>query len=76
MAAHILRERVDDHVGAMSQGLLEHRPRSVLSSLFSGSGVLGSCDHGRHQLAEEGSAAAAGVVHEREEAQVQRQLFL
>ena len=38
--------------------------------------MVGSCDHGRHQLAEEGFAPAAGVVHELEEAQVQRQLLL
>src|SRR3954451_516151 len=48
----------------------------MAGTLFSGSGVLSSCDQGRHQLAEEGFAPAAGVVHELEEAQVQRQLFL
>src|SRR6059058_2563218 len=49
---------------------------NIQCSLFSGSGVLSSCDQGRHQLAKEGFAPAAGVVHELEEAQVQRQLFL
>jgi hypothetical protein len=47
--------------------------------LFSGSGVLGcggSCHQGRAQLAEEGSAATAGVVHELEEAEIERQLVL
>ncbi len=56
--------------------LRETRPDDYYHTLFSGSGVLSSCDHGRHQLAEEGFAAAAGVVHELEEAQVQRQLLL
>jgi len=45
-------------------------------ALFSGSGVLVSCDQGRHELAEKGFASAVGVVHELEEAQVQRQLLL
>ena len=49
------------------------------ATLFSGSGVLGcsgSCHQGRDQLAEEGSAAATGVVNEPEEAEVGRQLVL
>src|SRR5215208_2705318 len=47
--------------------------------LFSGSGVLGgspSCHQGSDQLAEQGFAAAAGVVHDLEEAEVERQLLL
>jgi hypothetical protein len=47
--------------------------------LFSGSGVLGgspSYHQGSDQLAEQGFAAAAGVVHELEEAEVERQLLL
>src|SRR3954468_19613796 len=60
------------HIDEMGHFVGEKKTRS----LFSGSGVLSSCDQGRHQLAEGGFAPAAGVVHELEEAQVQRQLFL
>ena len=35
-----------------------------------------SCHQGSDQLAEQGFAAAAGVVHDLEEAEVERQLLL
>ena len=47
--------------------------------LFSGSGVLGvcpSCHQGGDEFAEQGFAAAAGVMHELEEAEIERQLLL
>jgi hypothetical protein len=50
-------------------GVTQQTPKKAATH-FLGSGVLGSCNHGRHEFAEEGSAAAAGVVHELEEAQV------
>src|SRR4051794_25672697 len=48
-------------------------------ALFSGSGVLDGIPSGHQggdELAEEGPAAAAGVVHELEEDEVERQLLL
>jgi sulfur relay (sulfurtransferase) DsrF/TusC family protein len=45
--------------------------------LFSGSGVLASLSHqGCDEGAEEGLASAPGVVHEFEEAEIERQLLL
>src|SRR3954468_1947334 len=49
------------------------------TTLFSGSGVLDGIPSGHQggdELAEEGPAAAAGVVHELEEDEVERQLLL
>src|SRR3954453_17078988 len=50
-----------------------------VQTLFSGSGVLDgspSGHQGSDELAEEDPAAAAGVVHELEESEVERQLLL
>src|SRR4051812_7126142 len=50
---------------------------SKLQSLLLGSGVLASLSHqGCDEGAKEGFAAAPGVVHELEEAEVERQLLL
>src|ERR687890_1715870 len=47
------------------------------SRLMLGSGVLASLSHqGCNEGAEEGLAAAPGVVHELEEAEIERQLLL
>src|SRR5215207_10669566 len=56
-----------------SLSLACHNPRSLLS----GSGVVSASRHqGGDEFAEEGSASIADIVHELEEAEVERQLFL
>ena len=39
-------------------------------------GEVGSCDQGGDEGSEQGFAASAGVVHELEEAEIERQLVL
>jgi hypothetical protein len=60
----------------MTTMLRESLAGSILR-LFSGSGVFAGLSHqGCDEDAEEGLASAPGVVHEREEAEVERQLLL
>ena len=59
--------------GTVTEGAKSIEDGALNTRLFSGSGVLASLSHqGCDEGAEKGFAAAPGVVHELEEAEIQR----